>query len=228
MKIVCCLSLALVSIVLMPGPASAQYGYARECAETVANQLNISTLDVNAQLGPFTPNETRIVLWRSRRGGDRNGFCEFNTATGELVRSEAGEYTGPVDESRGFTQRSMEYGGPAPETAVNAPRVKVDTSGKGDYNGPDGSFRITRGWVDTKAPQTTVALSGEHHFKINFYGYITQQNGIREFTMQINGSDHGDATGTATFRLNDDRNEVEYISVTGRLNGRDFNGNFRR
>jgi hypothetical protein len=228
MKIIFSLALAMISMPLMPGLAAAQYSYVHECAESVANQLNISTLDVNTQLGPFTPNETRIVLWRSLRGGDRNGFCEFNTDTGELVRSEAGDYTGPVDESRGYTQRSMAYGGPAPETAVKAPRVKVDTSGKGDYNGPNGSFRITRGWVDTKAPQTTVALSGEHHFKINFYGYITQQNGSREFTMQINGSDQGDATGTATFRLNDDRNEVEYISMIGRLNGRDFNGNFRR
>lgn len=222
------LALALISMVLLPGLAAAQYGYTHECAETVANQLNVSTLDVNAQLGPYTPNETRIVLWRSRRGGDRNGYCEFNTGTGELVRTQAGEYSGPVDESRGYTQRSMGYSGPAPGSAVNAPRVKVDTSGKGDYNGPDGSVHITRGWVNTEGQQTTVALSGEHHYKITFYGYVTQKNGDREFTMQINNSDHGNAAGTATFRLNHDRNEVEYISLTGQLNGMDFNGNFRR
>ena len=228
-----------ILVILFPGLAMAQYGYVPECAETVARQMNISTLDVTAQLGPFTPNRNRIVNWRTQRGRDRSGYCEFNTATGELVRAVSGEYNGPTRNgryARGAGQRGQmgqmgqmgQAGGMMSQPVVNAPSVKVDTAGRGDFNSPGKSVRIMRGWVDTQGPRTTVALSGEDHFKINFYGQIVQQNGDREFTMQINGSDRGNATGTATFQLNHDRNEVAYISVTGRLNGSSFNGNFRR
>ena len=245
-----------ILVILFPGLAMAQYGYVPECAETVARQMNISTLDVTAQLGPFTPNRNRIVNWRTQRGRDRSGYCEFNTATGELVRAVSGEYNGPTRNGRyargagqmgqqaqngqqqgqqqgqqgqqGQMGQMGQAGGMMSQPVVNAPSVKVDTAGRGDFNSPGKSVRITRGWVDTQGPRTTIALSGEDHFKINFYGQIVQQNGDREFTMQINGSDRGNATGTATFQLNHDRNEVAYISVTGRLNGSSFNGNFRR
>ncbi|MEJ2009098.1 MAG: hypothetical protein P8Z30_13250 [Acidobacteriota bacterium] len=166
--------------------------------------------------------------WQSRRGRDRNGYCEFNTATGELVRTESGQYTGAVANGRGFRNPSSPYGRGNRETVVNAPRVKVDTGGRGDFNGLGQSVRITRGWVDTEGPQTVVALSGEHHFKIDFYGRITQQDGKREFTMEISNSNRGNARGTATFRLNPDRNEVQSISMNGRVNGRHFNGDFKR
>jgi len=46
--------------------------------------------------------------------------------------------------------------------------------------------------------------------------------------MRITRSDRSNATGTATFRVNGDRNEVESINVNGRINGRDFSGNFNR
>jgi len=46
--------------------------------------------------------------------------------------------------------------------------------------------------------------------------------------MRITSSDRGDARGMVTFRLNADRNEVEFISVRGRLNGRRFDGTFDR
>jgi hypothetical protein len=222
--------MVMISVILFPGLAMAQYGYVPECQETVANQLNISPLDVAAELGPFTPNRNRIVNWRARRGGDSNGYCEFNTATGELVRAVSGEYNGPAGNRRDFGRGAIRggAGGFNRQPIVNFPRVSVDTAGRGDFNGPGNSIRINRGWVNTKDQQVTVALSGEHNFKINFNGRITQQTGDREFIMQIDSSDRGNATGTATFRFNSDRNEVEYISIDGRLNGQSMNGNFRR
>ena len=50
----------------------------------------------------------------------------------------------------------------------------------------------------------------------------------REFTMIITGSDRGNARGQAQVRLNPDHNEVEMITVEGRLNRDDFNGKFNR
>ncbi len=110
--------------------------------------------------------------------------------------------------------------------SINVPPMRGDTSGRGNFNS-DGSVRITRGWVDTNG-QPSVALSGENNCKITFWGDVTQANGNREFTLRITRSDRGNASGTATFRMNSDRNEVEYISVNGRMNGRNFNGSFNR
>jgi hypothetical protein len=222
--------------VLLPGLAFAQYGYVRECKETVANQLNVSTLDISAELGPYSQNGNRIVNWRSRRANESNGYCEFNTATGELVRAEAGEYAGPLENRPGFGsapgQRDMGYGQTPGmgygQAFVNAPRVKVDNSGRGDFKGPRKSFHIRHSWLDTRGEQTIITLSDGDDFKISFYGPIVQQNGDREFTMDIDNSNLGGASGTATFRLSQDHKKVEYISMNGLLQGRDFNGNFRR
>ncbi len=220
-------ALMLSSAILLPGLAMAQYGYVQECKETVANQLDVSTLDVSAQLGPFTPNDNRIVNWRSQRAGEGYGYCEFNTATGELVQSQSGEYTGPVEDRPGYGgasgQQYMGYN----QTVVNAPRVKVDSSGRGDFHGPHKSGHIGHSWVDTRGPQAIVTL-GRDDFKVSFYGPIVQQNANREFTMEINNSNLGSANGTATVRLSPNDKRVEYISLNGQLNGRDFNGNFRR
>jgi hypothetical protein len=46
--------------------------------------------------------------------------------------------------------------------------------------------------------------------------------------MDIRSSDRGNATGRATFRFNGSKNEVEFISVDGRMNGSEFNGSFNR
>jgi hypothetical protein len=218
--------LMMSSVILLPGLGFAQYGYVRECKETVANQLNVSTLDVTAELGPFRPNGNRIVNWRSQRASDRNGFCEFDTATGELVRAESGRYTGPAGNRRGFGSASGRGRGWNRETIVNAPRVKVDTEGRGEFIGLRKPIRIKRGWVDTTAPQAAVGLSRGDDFKVTFYGPIVQQNGDREFTMEIDNSDSGDATGTATFRLSSNHKKVESISASGQLNGMDFRGSF--
>jgi hypothetical protein len=63
---------------------------------------------------------------------------------------------------------------------------------------------------------------------MTFSGDITRQNGDREYVMDIRNSDRGNATGRATFRLNSSKNEVEFISVDGRMNNGDFNGSFNR
>lgn len=109
----------------------------------------------------------------------------------------------------------------------NVPRVRCDTSGRGNFSGIGRGVRITRGWVDTTG-RPSVSLSGEGNFRINFWGEITNQRGPREFTMRITGTDRGNASGTATFRFNNDMNEVEYINVNGRMNGRNFSGSFNR
>jgi hypothetical protein len=111
---------------------------------------------------------------------------------------------------------------------VSYPHVSVDTGGHGTWNGPDQTARITRGSIDTNA-QPTVSLSGDNHFKITCRGEIVSQNGKREFTMNIAGCDRGDARGTASFRLNGDKNEVEWISISGNANsGASFSGTFNR
>jgi hypothetical protein len=230
------LVLMVSAAVLLPGLAFAQYGYVRECKDTVANQLNVSTLDVRAQLGPFSQNGNRIVNWRSRRAGDSHGYCEFNTSTGELVRAESGEYAGPVEYRRGFGsapgQQVVSYGQTSgmgyDQAVVNAPRVRVNNSGRGNFRGPNKSFHIRHTWLDTSGEQTVVTLSDGDDFKISFYGPIIQQTGNREFTMDIDNSNFGGARGTATFRLSPDNKKVEYISMNGLLKGRDFNGSFRR
>jgi hypothetical protein len=107
------------------------------------------------------------------------------------------------------------------------PRVRVDTSGRGNYSARNRSGGITRGGVDTTG-QPRVMLSDERNLRVTFWGDITRQNGDREFTMRITGSDQGNASGTATFRLNRDQNEVEYINLNGKMNGGSFNGNFSR
>jgi hypothetical protein len=48
------------------------------------------------------------------------------------------------------------------------------------------------------------------------------------FTMRITGSDRGGAQGTAQVRLNNDRNEVQSITLSGNMGRDSFSGNFSR
>ncbi|HEX5411614.1 MAG TPA: hypothetical protein VFZ27_07105 [Terriglobia bacterium] len=228
MRLIALGCMTLFSSLVLPSLGLSQYGYVPECQQAVATQLNISRLDVSAQLGPYTANRNRIVNWSTRRGRDNSGYCEFNTATGELVRAASGQYNGNSGYHSRFGSGAGNPGQPNQRSSVDYPSVNVNTSGQGGFKGAGNSVRITRGWVDTSGQQVTVSLSGEHDFRINFYGRIRQQSGDREYVMQIERSDRGPASGRAIFRLNDDRNEVESISVAGRLNGQNINGNFRR
>ena len=120
------------------------------------------------------------------------------------------------------------YPGVPPGPGIpNYPRVRVDTSGRGTYNSrAAGSVRITRGFVDSTGPRPSVSLRGGN-FMITFYGMVVRSDG-RGFTMQITGSDRGPAQGTAQARLNNDRNEVETITLNGNLGRDNFTGNFGR
>jgi hypothetical protein len=119
---------------------------------------------------------------------------------------------------------------PAPPAAQGVPQVNVDTSGRGTFSfGGRGATRsqVDRAWVDTRGNRPSVSLNVDGR-KITFYGVITERRTDREFDMQINDSSEGRATGTARFRLNGDRNEVEMVSVDGQLRGNRFDGTFQR
>ena len=109
----------------------------------------------------------------------------------------------------------------------NYPRVRVDTSGRGTYNSRSaGNVNITRGYVDSSGATPSVSLRGGN-FRITFYGVVERSDGAG-FTMRITGSDRGEARGTAQARLNRDRNEVDLITLSGRISRDDFSGNFNR
>ncbi len=80
--------------------------------------------------------------------------------------------------------------------------------------------------MDSTGPRPSVSLRGGN-FQITFYGVVERSDG-GGFTMRITGSDRGDARGTAQARLNSDRNEVETITVSGRMGRNSFTGNFSR
>jgi len=103
----------------------------------------------------------------------------------------------------------------------------VDTSGRGTFNSQAaGNVKITRGFVDSTGSRPSVSLRGGN-FKITFYGVVERSDG-GGFTMRITGSDRGDARGTVQARLNRDRNEVETITLSGRMGRNSFTGNFSR
>jgi hypothetical protein len=124
----------------------------------------------------------------------------------------------------GIPPRPGYPGGPG---VPNYPRVKVDTSGRGSFNSQAaGNVKITRGFVDSTGPRPSVSMRGGN-FMITFYGVVERSDG-GGFTMRITGSDRGDAQGTAQARLNRDRNEVETITLSGRMGRNSFTGNFSR
>src|SRR5262249_32930495 len=103
------------------------------------------------------------------------------------------------------------------------------TDGQGSFSSR--KFRIDRfdrAFVDTR-DQPSVTLRGRNGSRITFYGVIIAADGRRELTMRITSSDHGDARGRAQIRLNGDRNEVEWVSVSGNLEGSgEMSGEFNR
>jgi hypothetical protein len=126
-----------------------------------------------------------------------------------------------------LTWRGSGGGGGFDRGGPGVPPVRVDTSGNGNFNGDRQNLRITRGWVDT-AGQPSVTLSGDRDFRISFRIQITREGRDGTYTFRVVNSDRGNANGNGTFRLNGDRNEVEFIAVSGKLNGRNFSGNFSR
>jgi hypothetical protein len=201
------------------GYAQSDQDYELACRSETARRLNLNRIDVGTQMQGVTEGRARVA-WRADLQNDkRNGYClidrNMNVVEFRDFSSGGSDYRNDRDYDRDRERPLAVY-----------PQVKVDTSGRGNFSG-DQTVRITRGWVDTKG-EPTVALSGEDDFKISFRGDVIRSNGDREYTIRIRSSDRGDAEGIATFRLNKDKNEVEFINVGGRLNGRNFTGSFNR
>ncbi len=206
----------LAGIILL-GTASAQDR--RACREAAARRMGISESRIEATNGGYLPNGNHTIHWTASDG--REGFCVVNPRDGRVLRLETSRYSDQWYDNGRSDDRSWGRGN------VWVPRVRVDTSGRGSYDDGGRSVRVTRGWVDTNG-QPSVSLSGENDFKITFRGEITRQDGNRDFTMRITNSDRGSASGTARVRMNGDRNEVESITVNGRVSGRRCNGSFNR
>lgn len=201
----------IAPVLLLSATAYAQRpsDYQNRCQQETANRLRLNQRDVFTNLQGNSGGRTR-VNWTAR---GREGFCVIDNRMTV------------VDFQETTNGRGGKGGGP--QQPVDIPRMRMDTSGRGTFNDGGGAVRITRGWIDTRNQQPSVTLSGEKNFKITFWGDITRSNG-REFTMRITRSDRGNANGTATFRVNGDRNEVELINLDGRVNNRNFNGSFSR
>jgi len=173
---------------------------------------------------PNRPNDFRF------EGIDGRGRQELVRAPGNgrvaVVRIEDRQ-----GGSEGYTfdllWRGFGGGGGFPGGSGGGGGVRADTSGRGTFSADRQSERITRGWVETVG-QPSVALSGDRDFRITFRVDITRTSRDGSYTFRIIDSDRGRASGSGTFRLNYDRNEVESIDVSGRLNGRSFRGDFRR
>lgn len=231
--------MASVSLLFIGG-ASAQNA-SRQCANAVAERYNVKRNDVKVSGGQNRGGDS-VYTWqagRSRSGycvADRNGrVSEVGLGNYNYQRNSAGRNNNRGNDGWGNNNRNnnnrgrdnRNSGWNSGNSNISAPQVNVDTSGRGNYSDGGTSVRITRGWVNTRG-NTTVSLSGENNFRVDFYGNITSQNGDREFTMRITGSSRGNASGNLTFRLNKDRNEVEMINVNGRANGRNLTGSFSR
>ena len=104
------------------------------------------------------------------------------------------------------------------------PRVRVDTDGRGNFQSQKiGNGNISRGYVDLRSSRPTVGFRGPRGFKVLLYGDVLESDG-RRMLLRINDSSRGRVRGRAEVQLNNDRNEVESITVQGR----DFSGNFGR
>lgn len=226
-------------LLLFAGAAQAQNrdnDYERSCRQEVANRFSVRRYDVATQSQEERHGKIR-VSWTYNQ---RNGYCEYDTRMNLVRFKERGEGSDDRDDDRNDARNdnrgdsryrddnNRDDSNRDRQPNINVYRVKADTSGRGIFNGDErGSIRITRGWVDT-TNEVSVSLSGERNFKITFRGEVVRANGDREYTMRIRSSDRGDTSGTATFRLNGDKNEVESITVSGVLNGNRFDGSFSR
>jgi hypothetical protein len=106
----------------------------------------------------------------------------------------------------------------------NYPRVRVDTGGRGSFDGRGiGNRSVDRGYLDTQNARAAVGVSGRDGFRVMLYGEVVEAND-RTIVIRINDSDRGRTQGRVEAKLNRDRNEVESIN----FDGRDFRGSFSR
>jgi hypothetical protein len=215
---------------------------ASQCQSALADRVSADarrrvTLNLDTQ-NPYSPGNGRQGL-RGRLRYGLGGPNNMRTATYDCVvnmrsnRVERVTYNPPAPSTGwpggpgpGYPGGPGIPGGPGGPVG-NYPRVKTDTSLRGNFNGPAfGSVRITRGYVDSRGSRPSVTLRGGD-FRITFYGVVQQSIGDG-FTMAITGSDRGQAQGSVQVRLNRDRNEIELINADGRLGRSSFNGSFSR
>lgn len=208
---------------------------AAQCQNALADRVSADahrrvSLNLETQSPYSLSNGRQGLRGRLRYGiGGRN---DWRAATYDCVvdprrnRVERATYT-PRASSGNWPGGPGYPGSPGGPGIPGYPRVRVDTSGRGTFNSrPAGNVNITRGFVDSTGARPSVSLRGGN-FMITFYGEVERSDG-GGFTMRITGSDRGSARGTAQARLNSDRNEVESITVSGRLGRDNFTGNFGR
>lgn len=183
----------------------------QDCRDDVADALSVPAGSVTASLGRIGANGNAIVNWTANLSGRRiRGFCETNR-NGRVASVQLGGFRG----------------GSIIDPGGSLSPVDVDTAGNGTFYGTGQTVRITRGWVDTRG-EPSVALSGSNNFKITFWGTLMGSVRDREFRIRITRSDRGNASGTATVRLNSSLDEVEFISIDGRMGRNDIRGTFNR
>ena len=213
----------IAPFLISPRALNAQDRAWNECARRAAVAAGLSDSDI--QITPESDNwgRTYILNWEVRGGGPRRqrGYCEVDRRGKRIVRFATNPYRGDRDRDRDYDD--------SPAYTGDYPHVKVDTDGKGYFS--SGSLRIDqldRGYVDTKE-QPAVTLRGRNGSRITFFGPVLGSDGSREITLRITSCDRGGARGRAYIRLNGDRNEVEAITLNGRMaDGGDFKAEFNR
>jgi len=209
---------------VLPRGAAAQDRAWNDCARRAAVSAGVSesAIQITAE-DDDRRSDTFILSWEVR-GDDRRrqrGYCELSRNGKRIVRFETTPYR------RGGGEGGERENTP-PFTGSYA-RVKVDTDGRGYFSSRAfRSDRLDRGYVDTR-DQTSVTLRGRNGFHITFYGEVIDSDGRSDLTLRITSSDRGDARGRASIRLNQDRNEVESISLNGRMaDGGEMKAEFNR
>lgn len=210
---------------LAPAGMLAQAG-ANACRASVANELGLAPGNVS------TSGNSGVVEWEAIVGGRRvRGFCETDRS-GRVTSTQLGAYRGGGfggNNNNNNPGGGSIFGGGGGRNSGGGAVVamRADTAGRGNLTAMGQNVRLSRGWVDTRE-EPTIALTGDNNFKITLYGVVTGSSQEREFTMRITRSDRGNASGNATVRMNNDRNEVEFIQVDGRVGGSPFSGTFTR
>lgn len=226
-----------------PAASETNGAYEQACRDQAAQRLHENSTAVTAEItGPVT-NRTR-VNWKTDAG--RKGFCVLDQTFSMVDFQESGKGT-TAGFNAGHYNDNPYYGNPYYYDPYYNPyrdpyyndgyhggalnnfrRLRLDTAGQGSFNGLGQNAAVTRGSLDTQSGRSAVSLSGEG-FRISLYGDIVQSNADRDFVLRITATDRGNATGSASIRLSNDRSEVESISVNGRLfNGALFTGSFTR
>ncbi len=193
-----------------------------DCIHRAAVASGVSESAIEVAVENDGARGDRYILSWIVRGNDwrrQRGYCEIDRRAKNVVRFETTPYNSDdQDRDRDWEPFQGEY-----------PHVRVDTDGKGYFSSRVlRSDRLDRGYVDTK-DQVSVSLRGRDGFRVTFYGTVIASDGNREITLRITSSDRGQARGRASLRLNHDRNEVEWISLKGRMiDGEEFSAEFNR